>query len=91
MKISSTRETTIECLGRRILTEVWTETCMRARTRTRTDSLAASIGLEVTGSAQFIDLVDALLEEYSVVLITIELGVEPADLPPLDVAIDVKK
>ena len=34
---------------------------------------------------------DALLEEYSVVLNTIELGVEPADLPPLDVAIDVNK
>ena len=59
--------------------------------RKDTDSFAASIGLEVTGSARFIDLVDALLEEYSVVLNTIELGVEPADLPPLDVAIDVNK
>ena len=90
MRISSTRETTIECLGRRILTEVWTETCMRARARTRTDSFAASIGLKVTESAHFIDLVDALLEEYGDVFNT-ELGVEPADLPPLDVEIDVKK
>jgi len=58
--------------------------------RKDTDSFAASMGLEVTGSARFIDLVDALLEEFSDVLNT-ELGVEPADLPPLDVEIDVKK
>jgi len=32
------------------------------------NTFAASIGLEVTGTARFIDLVDALLEEYSDVL-----------------------
>ena len=55
-----------------------------------TDSFAASIGLEVFGSVRFIDMVDALLEEYADVFST-ELGIEPADLPPLDVEIDVKK
>jgi hypothetical protein len=55
-----------------------------------TDSFAASIGLEVFGSVRFIDIVDALLEEYADVFST-ELGIEPADLPPLDVEIDVKK
>eukprot|EP01034_Spumella_vulgaris_P034740 gene34740-42849_t len=59
-------------------------------TRKDNDTFAASIGLEVTGTAQFIALVDALLEEYSDVFNT-ELGEEPADLPPLDVEIDVKK
>jgi hypothetical protein len=54
-----------------------------------TDSFAASIGLEVFGSVRFIDMVDALLEEYADVFST-ELGIEPADLPPLDVEIVVK-
>ncbi len=55
-----------------------------------TDSFAASLGLEVFGSVRFIDMVDALLAEYADVFST-ELGIEPADLPPLDVEIDVKK
>ncbi len=53
-------------------------------------SFAASIGLEVTGSALFVAETNSLLEEFGDVFST-ELGAEPADLPPLDVAIDAKK
>ena len=52
--------------------------------RQENESFAASIGLEVNGSAEFIADVDALLEEYP----DSDLGAEPANLPPLDVKIE---
>ena len=58
--------------------------------RQENESFAASIGLEVTGSAEFIADLDALLEEYRDIFSS-DLGAEPADLPPLDVEIDTAK
>ena len=54
--------------------------------RQENESFAASI----TGSAEFIADVDALLEEYRDIFSS-DLGAEPADLPPLDVEIDTAK
>ena len=69
---------------------MWTETYPSARTRMPTPSQPQLLWKSLAGLARFVDLVDTLLEEYSDVFNT-ELGVEPADLPPLDVEIDVKK
>ena len=56
----------------------------------RDGTTGAVIGLEVTGSDNFIARANELVEEYQDVF-SRELNPEPADLPPLDVPIDTKK
>ena len=53
-------------------------------------TFAASIGLEVTGSAEFITDANLLIEEFQDIFSS-DLGKEPADLPLLDVTIDTAK
>ncbi len=53
-------------------------------------SCAASIGLEISGSEEFVTDVCALMLEFRDIFST-ELSPEPADLPPLDVPIDTAK
>jgi len=50
-------------------------------------TFAAAIGLEVTGSAEFITDANILIEEFQDIFSS-DLGQEPADLPLLDVTID---
>jgi hypothetical protein len=50
-------------------------------------SYAFTIGLEISGSREFITDACAFLLEFRVIFST-ELSPEPADLPPLDVPID---
>jgi len=52
-------------------------------------SYAASIGLEISGSREFVTDECALVLEFWDIFST-ELSPEPADLPPLDVPIDTK-
>jgi hypothetical protein len=53
-------------------------------------SYAASIGLEISGSKEFVTDACALVLEFRDIFST-ELSSEPADLPPLDVPIDTAK
>ena len=53
-------------------------------------SYAASIGLEISGSREFVTDACELVLEYRDIFWT-ELSTEPADLPPLDVPIDTAK
>jgi hypothetical protein len=53
-------------------------------------SYAASIGLEISGSREFVTDACALVFEFRDIFST-ELSPEPADLPPLDVPIDNAK
>jgi hypothetical protein len=53
-------------------------------------TFAAAIGLEVTGSAEFITDANILIEEFQDIFSS-DLGQEPADLPLLDVTIDTAK
>ena len=53
-------------------------------------SYAASIGLEISGSEDFVTDACALVLEFRDIFST-ELSPEPADLPPLDVPIDTAK
>jgi hypothetical protein len=53
-------------------------------------SYAASIGLEISGSEEFVTDACALVLEFRDIFST-ELSPEPADLPPLDVPIDTAK
>ena len=53
-------------------------------------SYAASIGLEISGSEEFVTDTCALVLEFRDIFST-ELNPEPADLPPLDVPIDTAK
>ena len=53
-------------------------------------TFAASVGLEVTGSAKFITDANILIEEFQDIFSS-DLGREPADLPLLDVTIDTSK
>ena len=53
-------------------------------------SYAASIGLEMSGSREFVTDACALVFEFRDIFST-ELSPEPADLPPLDVLIDTAK
>ena len=53
-------------------------------------SYVASIGLEISGSREFVTDVCALVLEFRDIFST-ELSPEPADLPPLDVPIDTAK
>eukprot|EP01036_Dinobryon_divergens_P061874 gene61874-biopygen31044 len=53
-------------------------------------TFAASIGLEVTGSAKFITDANTLIEEFQDIFSS-DLGRDPADLPLLDVMIDTSK
>jgi hypothetical protein len=53
-------------------------------------SYAASIGLEISGSEEFVTDTCALVLEFRDIFST-ELSTEPADLPPLDVPIDTAK
>ena len=53
-------------------------------------SYAASIGLEISGSREFVTDACALVLEFRDIFST-ELSPEPADLPPLDVPIDTAK
>jgi hypothetical protein len=53
-------------------------------------SYAASIGLEISGSEEFVTDACALVSEFRDIFST-ELIPEPADLPPLDVPIDTAK
>ena len=53
-------------------------------------SYAALIGLEISGSEEFVTDACALVSEVRDIFST-ELSPEPADLPPLDVPIDTAK
>ncbi len=53
-------------------------------------SYAASIGLEISGSEEFVTNACALVLEFRDIFST-ELSPEPADLPPLGVPIDTAK
>ena len=53
-------------------------------------SYAASIGLEISGSEEFVADACALVLEFLYIVST-GLSPEPADLPPLDVPIDTAK
>ena len=53
-------------------------------------SYAASIGLEISGSEEFVTDACALVLEFRDIFST-ELSREPVDLPPLDVPIDTAK
>jgi hypothetical protein len=53
-------------------------------------SYAASIGLEISGSREFVTVACALVLKFQHIFST-ELSPEPADLPPLDVPIDTAK
>ncbi len=53
-------------------------------------SYAASIGLEISGSREFVTDACELVLEFQDIFST-ELSPEPADLPPLDVPIDIAK
>ena len=53
-------------------------------------SYAASIGLEISGSREFVTDACALVLEFRDIFST-ELSPEPADLLPLDVPIDTAK
>ncbi len=53
-------------------------------------SYAASIGLEISGSREFVPDAYALVLEFRDIFST-ELILEPADLPPSDVPIDTAK
>jgi hypothetical protein len=53
-------------------------------------SYAASIGLEISGSEEFVTDACELVSEFRDIFST-ELSPEPADLPPLDVPIDITK
>jgi hypothetical protein len=53
-------------------------------------SYSASIGLEISGSREFVTDACALVLEFRDIFST-ELSPEPADLPPLDVPIDTAK
>ena len=52
-------------------------------------SYAASLGLEIRGSKEFVTDAWALVLEYRDVFSS-ELSTEPADLPPLDVPIETR-
>ena len=53
-------------------------------------SYTASIGLEISGSEEFVTDACALVSEFRGIFST-ELSPEPANLPPLDVPIDTAK
>jgi hypothetical protein len=53
-------------------------------------SYAASIGLEISGSEEFVADACALVLEFREIFST-ELSPELADLPPLDIPIDIAK
>ncbi len=53
-------------------------------------SYAASIGLEISGSEEFVTDACDLVSEFRDIFST-ELSPEPADLPPLDVPVDTAK
>ena len=54
------------------------------------ESYAASIGLEISGSTQFIADARELVSEFRDIFST-ELSPEPADLPPINIPIDTAK
>ena len=54
------------------------------------DSYAASIGLEISGSTQFIADARELVSEFRDIFST-DLSPEPAELPPRDIPIDTAK